>query len=102
MPLGSCLAAGIPPILARHFAWQVRVRILKGRKAGDEAPSHAEFASPGGGLAADGRTLWAEKLGGSVDDVFGMQERISRTIVDALKITLSSAEGAAAPRASDQ
>ena len=42
--------------------------------------------------ASDGSTLWAEKLGGTVEDVFEMQERVSRTIVDALALTLSPRE----------
>jgi serine/threonine protein kinase/Flp pilus assembly protein TadD len=36
--------------------------------------------------------LWAEKYSGTVDDVFDLQERLSRKIVDALKITLSPPE----------
>ncbi|MGH7678649.1 MAG: protein kinase domain-containing protein [Gemmatimonadaceae bacterium] len=42
--------------------------------------------------AADGSTIWSDKLGGTLDDVFGMQERISRTIVDALALTLTPQE----------
>src|SRR5881409_118873 len=33
--------------------------------------------------------LWAEKYSGTVDDVFDLQERLSRQIVEALRITLS-------------
>ena len=33
--------------------------------------------------------LWAEKYSGTVDDVFDLQERLSRQIVEALQITLS-------------
>ena len=40
----------------------------------------------------DGSTLWAEKLGGTVEDVFAMQERVSRTIVNALRLTLNPRE----------
>ncbi len=36
--------------------------------------------------------LWAEKYSGTVDDVFDLQERISRKIVEALRITLSPPE----------
>lgn len=36
-----------------------------------------------------GDTLWSDKLGGSVEDVFAVQEQLSRTIVDALRLTLS-------------
>jgi serine/threonine protein kinase/tetratricopeptide (TPR) repeat protein len=36
--------------------------------------------------------VWAEKYSGTVDDVFDMQERVSRAIVDALKLTLTTDE----------
>ena len=36
--------------------------------------------------------LWAEKYAGTVDDVFDLQERLSRQIVEALRITLSPPE----------
>jgi serine/threonine protein kinase/Flp pilus assembly protein TadD len=36
--------------------------------------------------------LWAEKYSGTVDDVFDLQERLSRQIVEALRITLSPPE----------
>jgi serine/threonine protein kinase/Flp pilus assembly protein TadD len=36
--------------------------------------------------------LWAEKYSGAVDDVFDLQERLSRRIVEALEITLSPPE----------
>ena len=36
--------------------------------------------------------LWAEKYNGTMDDVFDVQERVSRAIVDALDLTLSAAE----------
>ncbi|NJD10749.1 MAG: hypothetical protein FIB01_10080 [Gemmatimonadetes bacterium] len=39
--------------------------------------------------------LWAEKYGGTLDDVFEIQERVSREIVAALRIALSPAERAA-------
>jgi eukaryotic-like serine/threonine-protein kinase len=37
-------------------------------------------------------TIWADKLSGTVEDVFAMQERVSRTIVDALKLKLTARE----------
>ena len=43
----------------------------------------------------DARTdahLWANKYDGTLDDVFAIQERLSRTIVDALKVTLTPRE----------
>jgi serine/threonine protein kinase/tetratricopeptide (TPR) repeat protein len=42
--------------------------------------------------ASDGRTIWADKMGGTLEDVFAMQERVSRTIVDALRVKLSPEE----------
>ncbi len=36
--------------------------------------------------------VWAEKYSGTVDDVFDLQERLSRQIVEALRITLSPPE----------
>jgi serine/threonine-protein kinase len=48
----------------------------------------------------DGTTdahVWAEKYGGTMDDVFAMQERISRTIVEALKVRFQESEPRTAP-----
>ena len=42
--------------------------------------------------ASDGSTLWADKLRGTVEDVFAMQEQVSRTVVTALELTLSPRE----------
>jgi serine/threonine protein kinase len=36
--------------------------------------------------------LWAEKYSGTIDDVFDVQERVSRAIVSALQLKLSSSE----------
>jgi serine/threonine protein kinase/Flp pilus assembly protein TadD len=36
--------------------------------------------------------LWADKYAGTMDDVFDVQERVSRAIVDALQVKLSSSE----------
>jgi serine/threonine protein kinase/tetratricopeptide (TPR) repeat protein len=38
--------------------------------------------------------LWADKYGGTLDDVFDIQERVSRSIVDALEIRLTPQEAA--------
>ncbi|MGK2935883.1 MAG: protein kinase domain-containing protein [Gemmatimonadaceae bacterium] len=38
--------------------------------------------------------LWAEKFSGTMDDVFDVQERVSRAIVAALRVTLSAVEDA--------
>ena len=39
--------------------------------------------------ATNGETVWSDKLGGRIEDVFAVQETLSRTIVDALRLTLS-------------
>jgi serine/threonine-protein kinase len=39
-----------------------------------------------------GKHLWAEKFDGTMEDVFGIQETVSRSIVDALKLSLSPEE----------
>ena len=36
--------------------------------------------------------LWAEKYNGTMDDVFDLQERVSREIVSSLDVTLTSDE----------
>jgi non-specific serine/threonine protein kinase len=36
--------------------------------------------------------LWAEKYSGTLDDVFGIQEAVSRSIVEALKVTMTPEE----------
>jgi serine/threonine-protein kinase len=38
--------------------------------------------------------IWAEKYSGTMDDVFDVQERVSRAIVNALQVTLSASEDA--------
>lgn len=42
--------------------------------------------------AATGATVWSDKLGGTLHDVFVIQETLARTIVDALSLSLSSDE----------
>src|SRR5438874_5410226 len=42
--------------------------------------------------ATAGAPLWAEKLNGTLEDVFDIQERLSRQIVDALRLRLTPAE----------
>jgi len=44
--------------------------------------------------APDDVQLWADKYAGSLDDVFDIQERVSRSIVDALEIRLTPHEAA--------
>lgn len=63
--------------------------VLEGsvRKAGDALRITAQLI--------DSRTdehLWAERYGGTMEDVFAMQEEVSRAIVDALRIELTRDE----------
>jgi len=57
------------------------------RKAGDDLRITVQLI--------DARTdehIWSEKYDGKLEDVFGMQEKVSRSIVDSLKIRLSPRE----------
>jgi serine/threonine protein kinase/tetratricopeptide (TPR) repeat protein len=74
----------------RAIAQELNVRyVLEGsvRKAGQSLRITAQLI--------DGKldtNLWSEKYTGTLDDIFEMQEGVSRSIVGALKVTLSSDE----------
>jgi TolB-like protein/Tfp pilus assembly protein PilF len=76
----------------KEIAEKVNVRyVLEGsvRKAGNSLRITAQLI--------DGLSdihLWAEKYSGTLDDIFDIQEKVSKSIVDALKIKLSSGEKA--------
>ena len=57
------------------------------RRAGPSLRITAELVEAG-----TGRQLWGDKYAGTLDDVFDVQERVSREIVRALDVTLSSDE----------
>lgn len=59
------------------------------RKAGNALRITAQLAD----TTTDAQ-IWAEKFSGTMDDVFDVQERVSRAIVAALQVTLSSLEDA--------
>jgi serine/threonine-protein kinase len=40
----------------------------------------------------DDATIWSSKFGGTIDDVFAIQERVARDVVAALSVTLSAPE----------
>jgi TolB-like protein/tetratricopeptide (TPR) repeat protein len=63
--------------------------ILEGsvRRAGNRLRITAELIE-----AASDAHLWADKFDGSVDDVFAIQERLARVIVDALELRLTADE----------
>jgi len=42
--------------------------------------------------ASNDAHLWAEKYGGTLDDIFDIQEKVSRSIVDAMKLKLTPDE----------
>ena len=57
------------------------------RKAGNSLRITAQLVD----TQSDAR-LWADKYSGTMDDVFDLQERVSRAIVEALNVTLSPEE----------
>ncbi len=57
------------------------------RKAGEDLRITAQLID-----ARNDEHLWSEKYDGKFEDVFGMQEKVSRSIVDALKLTLDPRE----------
>jgi serine/threonine protein kinase len=63
--------------------------VLEGsvRKAGSSLRITAQLID-----ASSDQQLWSEKYSGTIDDVFEVQERVSREIVKALDITLTSDE----------
>ncbi len=74
----------------RAIASTLKVRyVLDGsvRKAGNAIRVTAQLVD-----AATDEHLWAEKYSGQLEDVFEIQEQISRRIVDALKMQLSPEE----------
>lgn len=77
----------------REIAKEVNVRyVLEGsvRKAGNNLRITAQLID-----AANDFHLWAEKYKGTLDDVFDIQEKVSRSIVEALKLKLSPEENKA-------
>jgi len=73
-----------------EIAKDVKVHyVLEGsvRKAGNNFRITAQLID-----ALTDTHLWAEKYSGTLDDIFDIQENVSRSIVDSLKIKLSSDE----------
>ena len=74
----------------RTIGRELNVRyVMEGsvRKAQDNLRITAQLID-----ARDDSHIWAEKYSGTLDDVFDIQEKVSRSIVDALKIKLSTEE----------
>jgi eukaryotic-like serine/threonine-protein kinase len=75
---------------ARTIGRELGVRfVLEGsvRRAGNALRVTAQLVD-----AETDEQLWAEKYDGTMDDVFAIQERLARSIVDSLQVTLSPAE----------
>ncbi|MFC1528691.1 hypothetical protein ACFL5B_02150 [Candidatus Latescibacterota bacterium] len=73
-----------------EIAQMVNVQhVLEGsvRKAGNNLRITAQLID-----ATNDTHLWAEKYSGTLDDIFDIQEKVSRSIVDALKLKLTSTE----------
>ena len=73
-----------------EIAREVNARyVLEGsvRKAKDSLRITAQLID-----GANDAHLWAEKYSGSLDDVFDIQEKVSRSIVEALEVKLTSEE----------
>jgi serine/threonine protein kinase len=74
----------------REIASEVNVQyVLEGsvRKAGNNLRITAQLID-----ADNDFHMWAKKYDGNMDDVFDIQEKVSRSIVDALKLKLTSEE----------
>jgi TolB-like protein/lipoprotein NlpI len=74
----------------REIAKDLNIRyVVEGsvRKAGNDLRITAQLIDAG-----NDAHLWAEKYSGKLDDVFDIQEKVSRSIVKALKLMLTSEE----------
>jgi eukaryotic-like serine/threonine-protein kinase len=72
------------------IAREVNVRyVLEGsvRKAGNELRITAQLID-----ATNDAHLWAEKYAGTLDDVFSIQEKVARSIIDALRLKITHHE----------
>ena len=78
------------PKTVRDIAKDLNIRyVMEGsvRKAGNDLRITAQLID-----ATNDAHLWAEKYSGTLDDIFDIQERVSRAIVQALKLKLAPAE----------
>jgi len=74
----------------REIADKVNVRyVLEGsvRKAGNNLRITAQLIN-----ALSDNHIWAEKYNGTLDDIFDIQEKVSRSIAESLKLKLSNEE----------
>jgi adenylate cyclase len=73
-----------------EIAMEVNVRyVMEGsvRKAGNDLKINVQLID-----AMNDTHLWAEKYKGTIDDIFKIQEKVSRSVVEALKIRLHTGE----------
>ncbi len=63
--------------------------VLEGsvRKAGNRVRINAQLID-----GSTGTHLWAERYDGQLEDIFGLQDEVTREVVDALKVTLTEGE----------
>jgi TolB-like protein/class 3 adenylate cyclase/rhodanese-related sulfurtransferase len=76
-------------VKVRQVAEQLGVRyVLEGsvRRAGDQIRINAQLID-----ATTGGHLWADRYDGSLDDVFGLQDKVTRAVVAALAVKLTPA-----------
>ncbi|MCH8001379.1 MAG: adenylate/guanylate cyclase domain-containing protein [Proteobacteria bacterium] len=77
-------------VKVRQVAEELGVRyVLEGsvRRAGDQVRINAQLID-----ATTGGHLWAERYDGTLDDVFALQDRVTRKIVAALAVQLTAGE----------
>jgi adenylate cyclase len=77
------------PVEVRQVAEELGVRyVLEGsvRRAGDQLRINAQLID-----ATTGGHLWADRYDGSLDDVFGLQDKVTREVVAALAVKLAPA-----------
>jgi TolB-like protein len=74
----------------QQIGQDLKVRyLLEGsvRKAGDQVRINAQLID-----AANGQHLWAERYDGKMDDIFALQDKITRKIISALTLKLTAGE----------
>jgi adenylate cyclase len=78
------------PVNVQQIGQDLGVRyLLEGsvRKAGDQMRINAQLID-----ASNGQHLWAERYDGKSDDVFALQDKITRKIISALALKLTASE----------
>ena len=74
----------------QQIGQDLRVRyLLEGsvRKAGDQVRINAQLID-----ASNGHHLWADRYDGKMDDIFALQDKITRKIISALALKLTASE----------